>query len=149
MSTLQRSALLPYAADALYALVCDIESYPSFLPGCVAATVEAREDTARPPYVRARLGFRLKGLSDSFVTENRLTPGERIDMAMVEGPFKRLSGSWEFKPLRADACKVLLQLDLDLGSRVLVATLGPWLQHGATQTIDAFTRRAREVLGGG
>ena len=131
MSTLQRSALLPYAADALYALVCDIESYPQFLPGCVAATVEARDETANPPYVRARLGFGVKGIHDTFVTENRLTPGERIEMTMVEGPFKRLSGSWEFKPLRADACKVLLDLDFDLGSRVLVVTLGPWLHLGA------------------
>ena len=45
MSTrIQRSALLPYPAQALYDLVNDVASYPQFLPWCSASVVlEASE----------------------------------------------------------------------------------------------------------
>lgn len=36
---IQRSALLPYPAQALYDLVNDVARYPEFLPWCSAAEV--------------------------------------------------------------------------------------------------------------
>lgn len=143
MPTLERSALLAFSSDELYRLVGDIEAYPQFLPGCVSAQVEHAE-AAR---VRARLGFRVKGLSDSFATENRLEQGSRIDMKLVDGPFRELSGAWEFFPLAEDACKVTLRVSVDFGSRVLEGTLSPWLGRAVSSIIDAFHRRAQDLYG--
>ena len=55
MTTIQRSALVPYSAAALYQLVNDVETYPQFMEGCVGAqvlkrtpdTMEARLDLAK------------------------------------------------------------------------------------------------------
>jgi len=143
MATLERSALLRFPAAAMYELVADVEAYPGFLPGCVAATVEHREDEL----VRARLGFNVKGLKDSFATENRLQPGRSIRMRLVDGPFRQLDGTWEFLPLAEDACKVTLKLSLDFGSRILEGTLSPWLDRAVNGLIEAFRRRAEALHG--
>jgi ribosome-associated toxin RatA of RatAB toxin-antitoxin module len=143
MATLERSALLRFPAAAMYELVADIEAYPGFLPGCVAATVEQREGDR----VRARLGFNVKGLKDSFATENQLQPGRSIRMRLVDGPFRQLDGTWEFLPLAEDACKVTLKLSLDFGSRILESTLSPWLDRAVNGLIEAFRRRAESLHG--
>lgn len=143
MAQLERSALLRFPAASMYELVGDIEAYPQFLPGCVSAKVEHREIEL----VRARLSFKVKGLSDSFATENRLEPGARIHMKLVDGPFRQLQGVWEFLPLAEDACKVSLKLSLDFGSRVLEGTLSPLLDRAVNGLIEAFRQRAEALHG--
>lgn len=143
MAELERSALLRFPAPAMYRLVGDIEAYPQFLPGCVSAVIESSD----PEQVRARLGFRVRGLSDSFATENRLEPGTRIHMRLVDGPFRQLAGAWEFLPLGDDACKVRLKLSLEFGNRMLESTLSPWLDRAVNGLIDAFRQRAEALYG--
>ncbi|HEX4896412.1 MAG TPA: type II toxin-antitoxin system RatA family toxin [Solimonas sp.] len=148
MAVVERSALLRFRAQDLYALVADVEAYPQFLPGCTAARVEHREEDR----LRARLSFRVKGLSDSFATENQMTLGEggapSIRMRLVDGPFRQLSGAWEFQPLGEGACKVSLRLSLEFGNRVLEASLGPWVDRAVNGLIDAFRLRAEALYGG-
>ncbi|MES2489559.1 MAG: type II toxin-antitoxin system RatA family toxin [Pseudomonadota bacterium] len=143
MAKLERSALLTFSADELYRLVADIESYPQFLPGCVSAKVESADETL----VRARVGFRVKGLSDSFATENRMEQGTRIHMKLLEGPFKQLSGVWEFQPLAERACKVTLKISLEFGSRIMEGTLAPLINSAIGSVMDAFKQRAEVVYG--
>lgn len=143
MPKLERSALLTFSADELYRLVGDVESYPQFLPGCVSAQVESADETL----VRARLGFRVKGLSDSFATENRMEQGSRIHMKLLEGPFKQLSGAWEFQPLAERACKVTLRISLEFGNRMLESTLAPLINSAIGSVMDAFRKRAESVYG--
>ncbi len=134
--------LLRYSAGDMYALVKDIEAYPRFLPGCVTAVVEQDEGER----VRARLGFRVKGLSDTFATENRLEAG-RIEMRLLEGPFRALTGQWDFIPLTERGCKVGLLINLDFGNRLLESTLAPLLDRAVGEVIDAFRVRAGELYG--
>ncbi|HEY0975620.1 MAG TPA: SRPBCC family protein [Solimonas sp.] len=149
MPTVERSALLAFDAERLCALVHDIEAYPAFMPGCVSATVESREGDR----VRARLGFRFSGISDSFATENQaehLPDGRhRIHMNLLDGPFRALAGVWDFQPLAEGAAKVSLRLTLEFGNRVLETTLGPLLDRAINGAIDAFRRRATELYGKG
>lgn len=143
MPKLERTALLTYSAEELYQLVGDVEAYPQFLPGCVSARVEHTEALL----VRARLGFKVKGLTDSFATENRMEQGRRIQMNLLEGPFRQLSGVWEFHPLTERACKVTLRISLEFGSRMLESTLTPLIDRAVGNLIDAFRQRAESVYG--
>lgn len=142
MRCVERSVLLRYSVQDMYALVRDIEAYPRFLPGCVTAKVE-HDEGAR---VRARLGFRVKGLSDTFATENRLD-GNRIEMRLLEGPFRELSGHWDFVALSERGCKVGLQISVDFGSRLLETTLSPFIDRAIGDVMDAFRRRAGALYG--
>lgn len=149
MPTVERSALLAFGAQQLCTLVNDVEAYPQFMPGCVSARVEAREGDR----IRARLGFRLRGLADTFSTENQvslLPDGSlRIQMNLLDGPFRQLAGVWDFQPLADDAAKVSLRLTLEFGNRLMETTLGPWLDRAINGVIDAFRQRAIKIYGKG
>ena len=71
---IQRSALLPYPAQALYDLVNDVAKYPEFLPWCSSAEIIESTEVL----MRARLGVAKGGLSQHFVTRNVLVPGETL-----------------------------------------------------------------------
>lgn len=140
---IERSALVGYSAEQMYALVNDVENYPRFMDGCVGAEVLERGDD----YVQARLDLKKAGLSKSFVTRNRLVPHERIEMHLVEGPFKTLEGIWQFKPLNETASKVSLSLTFEFESRLLALAADPWFESVGNQLVSALCERAKEVYG--
>lgn len=140
---IERSALINYSAEQMYALVNDVENYPHFMDGCVGAEVLERGED----FVKARLDLKKAGLSKSFVTRNRLVPFERIEMSLVEGPFKTLEGIWLFKPLSETASKVSLSLTFEFQSRLLALAADPWFESVGNQLVTALCERAREVYG--
>ena len=70
---IQRSALLPYPAQALYDLVNDVASYPQFLPWCSSAEILESTEVL----MRASLGVAKGGLRQHFVTRNTLVRSTR------------------------------------------------------------------------
>lgn len=140
---IQRSALLPYPAQALYDLVNDVVRYPEFLPWCSSAEVLESSDE----HMRASLAVAKGGLSQHFVTRNTLVPGHSIEMNLEEGPFNQLHGVWVFKPLSDKACKISLDLSFDYAGPIVRATLGPLFNQAANTLVDAFCQRAKQLHG--
>lgn len=144
MYTIARTALVAHRAADMYALVNDIESYPAFLPWCDASAVLARA----PHEMTARVHVAYRGVHRAFTTRNTLTPFARIDLALVDGPFSQLAGAWEFKELRADACRIALDLRFDIGGAAGLI-VGPVFKRIADSLVDSFVARAAEVYGRG
>lgn len=142
MKRIARCAIVEHPAEQMFSLVDDIESYPRFLPWCVAATVHERT----PQGVRATLTIGMRGLRQSFTTQNENRRGESIELRLVQGPFRRFAASWRFRPLSAQACKVEFSLEYEL-SGPLARILGRLFDHIADSMVDAFTHRADEVYG--
>ena len=142
MKKIARSAILQHSAEAMYALVEDIESYPRFLPWCRAVRVE-RSDAG----TRAELQVGLRGLSQSFTTQNLNQPGRAIDMRLVEGPFRSFSAAWRFHPLEAGACRVEFSMQYQFSSRALARLLEPLFGSIADSMVEAFSRRADALHG--
>ena len=140
---IQRSALLPYPAQALYDLVNDVAKYPEFLPWCSSAEILESTEVL----MRARLGVAKGGLSQHFVTRNTLVPGQSIEMNLEEGPFTKLHGVWVFKPLGDKACKISLDMTFDYAGAIVKATLGPLFNQAANTLVDAFCQRAKQLYG--
>ncbi|MBD1553781.1 type II toxin-antitoxin system RatA family toxin [Pseudomonas typographi] len=140
---IQRSALLPYPAQALYDLVNDVARYPEFLPWCASTKVIETSDT----HMRASLEVAKGGLSQTLVTRNTLEPGQRIEMNLERGPFTQLQGVWVFKALGEKACKISLDLAFDYDGPLVRATLGPLFNQAANTLVDAFCQRAKQLNG--
>jgi len=143
MRNVEREALVPYSAAAMYGLVNDIERYPEFLPWCR----EAKLLSSTEHELMASLTLVKGGIRRSFTTRNTMQPGRMIDIQLVDGPFRHLEGEWHFEPLRDDASKVRLDMRFEVASGVLDAVLGPVFHQIANSLVDAFVRRAREVHG--
>lgn len=143
LQTINRSALVPYAASDMYSLVADVEKYPDFLPWCRGARVRAPDaDT-----VEASLEIGRGPIRKTFTTRNVMACSSRIEIQLVDGPFKHLRGCWQFRPLDGTGCRIELELEFELANAVLRRTLGPLFSEIANTMVDAFCHRAKELYG--
>ncbi|MEQ8515653.1 MAG: type II toxin-antitoxin system RatA family toxin [Chromatocurvus sp.] len=143
MPTIHRSALLPYTAQQVYELVNDVESYPSFMDGCVGARILSRSDDT----MEARLDLARGGIVQSFTTLNTLIAHEAIELRLREGPFERFAGRWRFQALGEAACKVSLELDFKIRSALVGVAAGRLFERVTNSQVEAVARRARQVYG--
>ena len=141
MPTVNRSALVRHSARAMFDLVNDFERYPEFLSGCSNAELLERDED----HLKGRLTLSKAGMQQSFVTRNDLYAPERIELNLVDGPFKRLQGTWLFTPLGEDACKVSLEMDFEFSNRLLGMAFGKLFSQVAAQMVETFTRRADQI----
>ncbi|WP_086930780.1 type II toxin-antitoxin system RatA family toxin [Agarilytica rhodophyticola] len=143
MKRIQRSALVPYSAEQMFALINDIPSYPEFMPGCVGSEVlQESADT-----VVARLDISRAGIKQSFVTRNTLKPPTNMSLNLEEGPFSSLKGEWEFSSLSEKACKISFWLEFEFTSKLIALAAGKVFEMIASEQVDAICQRAVRVYG--
>lgn len=143
MTTISKSALVPYSPQQMFQLVDDIEAYAEFLPWCGKAMETFRNEKK----VEASLLISYGGLNKAFATQNINTTYEKIEMHLLDGPFKNLDGIWLFEPLGESACKISLNLDFEFSSKIISVTLGPVFSKIANTLVDAFIKRADSIYG--
>ncbi|MEG3134611.1 type II toxin-antitoxin system RatA family toxin [Rouxiella sp. T17] len=141
MPHISRSALVPFSVEQMYTLVNDVDAYPQFLPGCTGSRVLDKTDNT----MTAAVDVAKAGISKTFTTKNTLTSNQSIDMQLVDGPFRKLMGGWQFTPLSPDACKVELSLDFEFTNMLIELAFGKIFKELAGSMVQAFTKRAKEV----
>lgn len=150
MKQVQKSVLLWYAPQEMYALVTDVRSYPQFLPWCQRVEVLSEDDT----HMTARLHLSYAGVKQAFTTRNEQDPGQRVTLTLVDGPFSKLEGCWRFIGIGQPspdgshrACKVEFELSYAFSSRPLELVVSPVFDRIANTFVDAFVARAEAVYG--
>ena len=141
MIRIERSAIVTFSTQQMYDLVNDIESYPHFMYGALAAHVIERTDQQ----ITAKLTLGKAGLKQSFTTRNILTPHTDIEMHLVEGPFRHFSASWHFKALTEAACKVSLEMEFEYSKGFVGRMLEMLFEHSANTLVDELIDRAHYV----
>ncbi|MET0509211.1 MAG: type II toxin-antitoxin system RatA family toxin [Burkholderiaceae bacterium] len=143
MTTITRSALVPYSDRQMFDLVADVERYPQFLPWCGGTQVLEQSEGRQV----ATITIAFKGIRQAFTTENTLEPPQRIVLTLRDGPFSHLDGEWRFKALRPDACRIDFKLEYAMRSGLLARLLGPIFGQIAQTMVDAFVKRAAALAG--
>ena len=145
MPNINRSAIVPYTPEQMFALVDDINAYSEFLPWCQ----QSREHERSADVVRASIELAKGKVKKAFTTQNRLHKGKMIEMKLVDGPFRQLEGFWRFHPLKdGQACKVELDLAFEFSNRIIAMAIGPVFTSVANSLVDAFVERASNLYGG-
>ena len=137
MKHVVRSILVPHSAATMYALVNDVPSYPQFLPWCGGARIIEHTETQ----MQAAVDIAYLGVRQTFTTRNTLAPNERIDLALVSGPFSRLSGQWRFTQLGDLGCKVEFELNYAFDG-IIGVIISPVFDRIAVTFVDSFVKRA-------
>ncbi len=143
MIHIDKSAIVPFSTDDMFALVNDIANYPKFLPWCKSVTVHSNTESK----IVATIAMGGAGLEKSFTTSNVIKPGERIEMQLLEGPFNHLQGDWNFYTLGDTGCKISLKLNFEISNPLLRMSLEPVFTKIANTLVDAFVERANELHG--
>lgn len=143
MPEVNKSVLVEFSPEQMFALVDAVERYSEFLPWCGGASVGYRDEHR----TRATIHINYRGIKQSFTTENLKEPGQTMWVTLVEGPFKALDGTWRFVPLADHGCKVEFRLHYEFASKLLATLVGPVFNYIANTLIEAFVQRARSVHG--
>ena len=138
---IERSALVAHSAMDMYRLVADVPAYPQFLSWC-AATVVHEQDSE---FQKASLIVLVAGIRQQFTTINSLYAGERVEMRLLEGPFRDLQGEWSFLQLGDDGCRISLELEFEMLAGPMAVLFGSGFGKVANRLLDDFCKRAEEV----
>ncbi len=143
MTCISKTALIPYSAEKMYALVADVDNYQYFLPWCSGSKILSQTDDE----VKGQVDIQHMGLNKTFTTLNRMQKNKMIEMRLIDGPFKRLQGFWRFDALDENGCKISLDLEFEFSNKVMSMAFGPIFSQIANSMVDAFCQRAVEVYG--
>ena len=143
MAEINRSVLVGYSPEQMFALVDRVEEYPGFLPWCGGVNLLHRDADV----TRAQIRINYHGIRHSFTTENAKQEPAEMRIRLIEGPFRRLDGSWRFTALADRGCKVELRLNYEYSNRILEKLISPVFTYIADTLVDAFARRAEKVYG--
>ncbi len=141
MALVQKTVLIEQSAERMFELVDHCEDYPAFLPWCGRTEVKHR-DAQRTV---ATLHINYHAVKSSFTTENEKVFPSAMTIRLVDGPFRHLEGSWHFKALAENACKIEFRLHYEFSSKLFEKIIGPVFSHIANTFVDAFVRRAGQT----
>ncbi len=130
--------ILPYGADHLYAIVADVQSYPTFLPGCMAAEILEKGEGS----LRAQLTIGYGVFKESYTSKVLLTPETYIEVVYEQGPFQHLKNYWHFVPLSENETEVEFFIDFAFRSGFLQKVMETFFQEGISHLMEAFEKRA-------
>ena len=143
MAIVEKSVLIERSSAEMFNLVENIEDYPEFLPWCAKTEVDYR-DAVRTV---ATLHISYLSVRSHFTTENGKQYPHVMSMRLVDGPFRRLEGQWNFRALSENACKIEFRLAYEFSSKIFEKVIGPVFGQIADTFVDAFVRRADVVYG--
>jgi len=141
MAIIEKSVLVPYSAEQMFALVDDVAAYPQFLPWCGGAEINSIEGTT----MNATVHIDYHHIKQNFTTQNVRHIPHSIDITLLDGPFKHLDGDWRFIPLSDTVCKIELIMHYEFSNILLEKILGPIFHYIASSLVDAFVHRAEKI----
>jgi coenzyme Q-binding protein COQ10 len=141
MSSYRIERLLPYQSEQMFDLAADVERYPEFLRGWLAAHVRQREHGVY--YTDQTLGF--GPFRARFGTKTVLHRPERIDVTSDQAPFRHFLLSWIFEPQPGGTSRIILAADVTLRSSLLQRAFDLALPGMIADIITSFEKRARQL----
>ncbi|MBM3577678.1 MAG: type II toxin-antitoxin system RatA family toxin [Alphaproteobacteria bacterium] len=154
MKSFRNRRHVPHTAQEMFALVCDVESYPKFVPLCEAIRIRRRSEIAPGVellFVEMQVGF--KAICERYVSRvccdsNKLD----IRVECTEGPFRKLDNRWTFRDEpgasgAASKSTVDFFIAYEFKSAALGLLMGAMFDRAFHKYADAFAKRADEVYG--
>ena len=138
MTIHEETRIVPHRPEDVYALVCDVKSYPEFLPWCLAARI--REESRERMVADMIIGFRI--YREKFTSHVEMNPRTLdIEVKYADGPFKHLRNSWRFKP-HPEGCEIDFFVDFEFESGVFQSVIEALFHEAVRRMVRAFEERA-------
>jgi len=138
LQVIERSAIVTHTAGQMFSLVNDVGRYPEFLPWCTGARVHDESETQRLASITVAWGI----LKTAFTTRNTLQHDTKILMALVDGPFRELTGEWRFDAIGGRGSRVSFRVEFEFKNRLTAVALSAAFESLCSTIVDAFVTRA-------
>ena len=142
MPTHAERKVVPYSPSQMFDMVADIESYPEFLPWCVACRITKTEDAV----IWGDLMVGFKVFRETFTSKVTLHTPDWIDVEYINGPFRYLKNHWKFNSMKGGSqTEIDFFIDFEFRSRMLQAVATPFFNEAVRRMVGAFERRADNI----
>lgn len=132
--------------EDVYALVGDVEAYPKFINLITALRIKSREETEQGSSLVAEARARYKFVSERFITRVTLNDTKhRIDVDLIEGPFRSLTNSWQISKLPDGSSLVDFVIDFEFSNPMLNMLLSANKERAVSFIINSFKARADQL----
>lgn len=143
MPHIRTHATVAYPPRQIYDLVNDMAAYPHYLPLCSHVRVHAKTAHSQT----ATLTLSKGKIKLEFTVANTMEENRRIDMRLVEGPFKRFRADWVFNPDKHGGTEISFDLDFEFSNPLLNAAFGGLFKSMVGSMVDAFSEQAARRYG--
>jgi coenzyme Q-binding protein COQ10 len=133
----------PYVPEQLFRIAVDIESYPRFVPWCIATRIRERQ----PNRLVVDNVFGAGPLRLRFATVAEFELPTRIDIASADEPFEHLAIAWHFAARPEGGSRVAFTVDQTLRSHILEMVSGLFVEGVQRRIVAAFEARAEVLYG--
>jgi len=140
MVTIKKNALVFHSREKMFTLVDQVEDYPNFLSWCGKAEVIERTEKI----TKATILINYHKVKQSFTTENVKVFPVKMNINLIDGPFKILKGEWNFIEIEKDACKIEFELQYEFSNYFLDKLISPVFNMIANTFIDNFIAKANK-----
>ena len=138
MHSIHKSAIVLHSSKKMFQLVDSVENYPNFLPWCGSTKIIERNNNK----TIASIEINFKKIKQTFTTENTKERHRKMNIRLIDGPFKSLSGQWIFKDFDKHSCQIELKLEYQFSNIVLEKLISPVFNMIANTFIDEFIKEA-------
>ncbi|MGD0419845.1 MAG: type II toxin-antitoxin system RatA family toxin [Xanthobacteraceae bacterium] len=148
MPQLSTTRRVRHAAAEMFDLVADVEHYPEFVPLCQSLRVRERTREGGKDVIVADMTVAYKLVRQKFTSRVTLDrPNLQILVEYLEGPFRRLNNTWNFRAADNRTCDVEFFIAYEFRSRTLGMLMGAMFDAAFRRFAAAFERRADQVYG--
>ena len=140
MITIKKHAIVLHSREKMFNLVDQVEDYPNFLTWCGKTEIVERTEKI----TKATILINYHNVKQSFTTENVKIFPTKMNINLIDGPFKKLKGEWNFIELEKDTCKIEFELHYEFSNYLLDKLISPVFNMIANTFIDNFVAKANK-----
>jgi len=140
---ISREIIVNYTPDEMYNLVSDFPQYKNFLPWCA----NSRVLSSGTNYIVGRIDISYMIVKIHYTTKNTSYNKDKIEMQLVDGPFKNMHGYWEFIPHLDSGCKLRFKLVYQFENFIVEKVIGKVFNMVISSIIDSFMLEAAKRYG--
>ncbi len=140
MIEIKKTAIVLHTPEQFFNLVADIDNYPKYLPWCSETKIKTQNENE----VIGTVFIEYLKIKSYFTTRNIYTKFTKIDIHLIDGPFKELSGYWSFSPLGETGCKIEFVLKYEFKSFLLEKLFGSVFAYMNKSIMDCFIKEANK-----
>ncbi|MBC27626.1 MAG: ubiquinone-binding protein [Rhodospirillaceae bacterium] len=133
---------LAHSPNSVFKIVLDVETYPEFLPWCVAVRILEQNEAS----MIAEMAVGYKGIRETYTSEiNFIEEDLKIEVGAVDGPFSALLNTWHFTEAQDGGCVVDFSIEFEFRSRLLQGVIGVFFEQAVARMVAAFEQRADSI----
>ncbi len=132
---------LAYPREFIYNIVADVEKYPQFIPWLSKVKVLSKEENK----TNYEISVDFKVITETFSTMDIFYPHDKIEISLIEGPFKHLYNTWTFKSVSDNMTQVTFSIEFEFKSKVLGILFSNLFVQAQKKILEAFNERAKEL----